>query len=204
MATRKEQYDATQAAIIQAGLQLLSQKEAQNVTISEIMRTCGLSSGLFYHYYKSKDNFIVSLITRTWNENSEILLDETISPVLRPRAYCDATLHALMDVDPQLRRNLNAYRMTDAYLHQRETLFVDDAMFLEIRRFFQNSIDNGVFSPELPVDFVTNLYVYVVHGIDFNAALYKRPWAGWDWCAQFYTYIEENFLIPHLRKNTEQ
>ena len=200
MATRKEQYDATQAAIIQAGTQLLCEKESKSVSISEIMKACGLSPGLFYHYYKSKDAFIVSLITQTWDENMEILEDETIPPLRRARVYCMASLHAQMDIDPQLRRNLNAYRMTDAYLHQRESRFEDDAMYHCLSRFFTRCIAQGIFSPELPVHYVVSLYVYVVHGIDFNAALYQRPWADWDWCEQFFSCIEAQHLRPFLRK----
>ena len=198
MATRKEQYDATQAAIIQAGTQLLSQKEAKNVSISEIMKACGLSPGLFYHYYKSKDAFIVSLVTQTWMQNMEILDDESIPHLLRPRVYCTESLHVLLDVDSQLHRNLNAYRMTDAYVHERESTFEDDAMFHRLHRFFMDGIEQKVFSPDLPAEYIANLYVYVVHGIDFNAALYKRPWNGWDWCDQFFTFVEEQHLRPYL------
>ena len=198
MATRKEQYDATQAAIIEAGTRLLCQKDARSVSISEIMKACGLSPGLFYHYYKSKDAFILSLITREWEENMEILEDASIPPLLRPRAYCIASLHDLVDCDPQLHRNLNAYRMTDAYLLQRESRFENDAMYRCLSRFFKRCIADGIFSQELPIHYVVELYVYVVHGIDFNAALYKRPWEDWDWCDQFFSYVEEQHLKPYL------
>lgn len=198
MATRKEQYDATQSAIIEAGTNLLCQKEAKSVSISEIMKACGLSPGLFYHYYKSKDAFILSLITQNWEENMELLEDATIPPLLRPRAYCIASLHTLVDCDPQLHRNLNAYRMTDTYLRQRESRYEDDAMYLCLSRFFRRCIDQGVFAPELPVHNVVELYVYVVHGIDFNAALYKRPWSDWTWCDQFFSYVEQQYLKPYL------
>ena len=88
--------------------------------------------------------------------------------------------------------------MTDAYVHERESTFEDDAMFHRLHRFFMDGIEQKVFSPDLPAEYIANLYVYVVHGIDFNAALYKRPWNGWDWCDQFFTFVEEQHLRPYL------
>ena len=61
MTKRKEQADAARAAIIEAGRELLSQREAKDIKIKDIMKACSLSPGLFYHYFESKDAFIVTV-----------------------------------------------------------------------------------------------------------------------------------------------
>ena len=47
MATRKEQSDATRAAILEAGRKLLAERDVKHISISDIMKQCGLSNGLF-------------------------------------------------------------------------------------------------------------------------------------------------------------
>ena len=46
MTKRKEQADAASAAIIEAGRELLSQREAKDIKIKDIMKACSLSPGL--------------------------------------------------------------------------------------------------------------------------------------------------------------
>lgn len=198
MLTRREQAEATQAAIIEAGRELLRQKDAKKVLVSDIMRQCGLSAGLFYHYYKSKDAFFASLATREWNRGKQILKDESIEPVQRLRQYCLAMIQKTVDYDPQFRRNLNAYRMTDEYLHEREQNYQDDLMYRWITEYLLDCIEKKIFAPEIPTDYIAKLMVYVVHGIDFNAALYKRTWNDLQWCNTFFDDVEERFLRPYL------
>lgn len=200
MATRKEQSDATREAIIRAGRVLLSQKDAAHVSVAEIMKACSLSPGLFYHYFESKDAFIVTLVTEKWDSNFEILGDLKVPVLRRFREYCIITIQSLMNVDPQLRRNLNAYRMSDVYAKERESRYRDDTMLNWTKEFLNGCIERGEFSPDLPVEYIAKLIVYVVHGIDFNASLYKREWNDWAWCDEFFDHVEESLLKPYLLK----
>ncbi len=71
MTTRKEQSDATRAAILEAGRKLLAERDVKHISISDIMKQCGLSNGLFYHYFASKDAFITALISDEWSEKAQ-------------------------------------------------------------------------------------------------------------------------------------
>ena len=200
MTKRKEQADAAKAAIIAAGRELLSQKEAKDIKIKDIMKSCNLSPGLFYHYFESKDAFIVTLVTESWDSSFDILNDSNIPPLRRLREYCVVVLQSLMNVDPQLRRNLNTYRMSDVYTKEREIHYRDDAMMNSIEEYMKDWIAKGEFSPGLPVEYIAKLLVYIVYGIDFNASLYKREWNDWAWCDEFFDHVEESLLKPYLLK----
>lgn len=200
MTKRKEQADAAKAAIIAAGRELLSQKEAKDIKIKDIMKSCNLSPGLFYHYFESKDAFIAALVTQDWDSAFKVLDDPKIPPLRRLREYCMGVLRGLMDVDPQLRRNLNTYRMSDVYTRERESRYQDDSMLNWLEGYMRKWIDREEFSPDLPVEYIAKLLVYVVHGVDFNASLYKREWNDWAWCDEFFDHVEEHLLKPYLLK----
>lgn len=200
MTKRKEQADAARAAIIEAGRELLSQREAKDIKIKDIMKACSLSPGLFYHYFESKDAFIVTLVTESWDRSFDILNDPDIPPLRRLREYCTVVLQSLMNVDPQLRRNLNTYRMSDVYTKEREIHYRDDAMMNSVEEYMRDWIAKGEFSSDLPVEYIAKLLVYIVHGIDFNASLYKREWTDWSWCDEFFDHVEESLLKPYLLK----
>ena len=200
MTKRKEQADAARAAIIEAGRELLSQREAKDIKIKDIMKACNLSPGLFYHYFESKDAFIVTLVTESWDRSFDILNDPDIPPLRRLREYCTVVLQSLMNVDPQLRRNLNTYRMSDVYSKEREIHYRDDAMMNSVEEYMRDWIAKGEFSSDLPVEYIAKLLVYIVHGIDFNASLYKREWTDWSWCDEFFDHVEESLLKPYLLK----
>ena len=57
--SRQLQAERTKQNIYATARILIAEKGFDNVTIEEICRTTGISKGLFYHYYKSKDDIII-------------------------------------------------------------------------------------------------------------------------------------------------
>ena len=201
MPTRKEQSEATRKAIMEAGRKLLAQNDAKHISIAELMRQCNLSPGLFYHYYESKDAFIVAMITESWIQYDSYLYDEEPPVFERLRGYVRSAIKGTLESSSQLRRNLNSYRMSNEYIHEREKRLIDDYVFVHIRDFFNENIEKKIFSPELPVEFISYLYVYIIHGIDFNISLYDRdPRADriWKWLDQFFDHLEADLLKPYM------
>ncbi|MCG8451715.1 MAG: TetR/AcrR family transcriptional regulator [Spirochaetales bacterium] len=56
---RQVQAQKTRHQILTTALKLVEQKGFDKVTITEIARKAGVSKGLFYHYFQSKDDLIV-------------------------------------------------------------------------------------------------------------------------------------------------
>lgn len=51
----------TKLRIFQAAYKLISEKEYENVSISDICKTADVSTGAFYHHYKSKDDILLEI-----------------------------------------------------------------------------------------------------------------------------------------------
>ena len=60
--------------IMEAALQLFSEKDFHEVTVDEIAERVSLSKGTLYLYFENKDNLFFSIITSKWNYLIELLL----------------------------------------------------------------------------------------------------------------------------------
>lgn len=101
MARTKEQNDrmsvATREKIMAAGLKLFSQKGFSMTGIKDIAQTAGISTGLIYRHFSSKDELFGGLIENTLMEMSRAthLLDTDISPT---QTFEEFTLKLLNDI----------------------------------------------------------------------------------------------------------
>jgi TetR/AcrR family transcriptional regulator, transcriptional repressor for nem operon len=86
----------TREALVQAGLEVMTEKGFAAAGIDEILRRVGVPKGSFYHYFASKDVFGIALIERYAGyfalKLDRFLMDESLSPLQRLRAFiADAT-----------------------------------------------------------------------------------------------------------------
>jgi AcrR family transcriptional regulator len=94
IAIKQERGQITYDAMIAAGFRLLEQRDLQDISIAELVRTAGYSVGAFYSRFHGKDEFFDALVarhleTRTATQRylfstlpRESLLDELINNVV--------------------------------------------------------------------------------------------------------------------------
>lgn len=70
--TRAEQSALTKDRIIQTGLALLKEEGYENLTVRNICERAEISTGSFYHFYKTKDDLMSEFLHRTeWEDDME-------------------------------------------------------------------------------------------------------------------------------------
>ena len=86
-----ESYGKTREALVRAGLEVLTEKGFSASGIDEILRRVAVPKGSFYHYFASKEAFVVELIDHYAAyfalKLNRYLTDESLSPLLRLRAF---------------------------------------------------------------------------------------------------------------------
>lgn len=86
-----EGYSKTREALVRAGLEVLTEKGFSASGIDEILRRVAVPKGSFYHYFASKEAFVVELIDHYAAyfalKLDRYLTDESLSPLLRLRAF---------------------------------------------------------------------------------------------------------------------
>jgi AcrR family transcriptional regulator len=96
--------DTRREEILRAAVRVFAERGIRDATISEIAKAAGLSHGLIYHYFTSKDALIEALFEQKLEQMREIMSGVLVGdgPVLeRIERACEAILHQT-DADPDL------------------------------------------------------------------------------------------------------
>jgi len=84
-------YNESREALLQAGVEILTEKGFSSSGIDEILRRVGVPKGSFYHFFGSKEVFGAELVTRYAAyfacKLDRFLLDKTIPPLQRLRNF---------------------------------------------------------------------------------------------------------------------
>jgi AcrR family transcriptional regulator len=90
--------------LLAAGVELLSRRPHEDVSIEDIAAAAGSSKGLLYHYFPTKKDFILAAIERGQRELAARLRPDSDLP---PEAQLDASLDAFLDY---VEENATAFR----------------------------------------------------------------------------------------------
>lgn len=60
--------DESRAQLVQAALELFAEKGFENTSVSAIARRAELSQGLMYNYFASKDELLLAIFEKGWND----------------------------------------------------------------------------------------------------------------------------------------
>ena len=69
--------------ITRAAYEIIAEKGYYNFTMMDIAKRAGVSSGLIHHYFKDKENMLVTLL-REMQQNVRLSLERAIEPVADP------------------------------------------------------------------------------------------------------------------------
>src|SRR3954469_18976227 len=86
--------DARREQLVAAGTALLQHRPHTEVSIEEIAEAAGVSKGLLYHYFPTKNDFVVAALQRGQaGPAARLAPDDSLPPIKR----LDASLDAFLD-----------------------------------------------------------------------------------------------------------
>jgi AcrR family transcriptional regulator len=80
--------------LLACGVELLGQRSPEELSLEEIAAAAGVSEGLLYHYFSTKEEFLLAALRRSQAELIERLAPD---PALEPSAQLEASLEAFLD-----------------------------------------------------------------------------------------------------------
>lgn len=86
--------DDRRQQLLRAGSELLGRRPYDEVSIDEIARAAGISKGLLYHYFPTKNDFVVAVLRQ---EVERVTVLTAPDPALPPLEQIDAALDAFLD-----------------------------------------------------------------------------------------------------------
>ncbi len=95
MVTRKEQKYKRRNEILEAGLDLFIRRGYASTKISDIANQVGMSTGLLFHYFESKEKLYVELIKNGLAGPMSIMTDSGMEPIVFFKTTADWILGSL-------------------------------------------------------------------------------------------------------------
>lgn len=179
--------------ITTAAYEVIAEKGYYNFTMMDIAKRAGVSSGLIHHYFKDKENMLVTLL-REMQQQVRVTTEKAIEEVSDPKEKLDIFmdrafalvetqreyLHVTYDFLTQIKFNERMQRiMSKLYRGYRETM-------VEILR---EGKAMGVFKKDVDEHYTASLFVSIMLGIELQYMIDSAAFLYRDYTGRIKSYI---------------
>jgi AcrR family transcriptional regulator len=183
--------------IVRAAYEIIAEKGYYNFTMMDIAKRAGVSSGLIHHYFKDKENMLVTLLremqTRVRTDTEEAL-EKVTDPQVKLDVFMDRAfalveeqreyLHVTYDFITQIKFNERMQRiMSKLYRGYRET-------FAGILR---EGKEKGVFK-DVDEHYLATVFTSLMLGIELQYVIDSTAFFYRDYTARIKDYVFELVL----------
>ena len=190
---KKTKGEKTKQKLFASAAKLFNQYDFDVVTVDRIVDSAGVAKGTFYIYFESKDALIAAFVSdyvRKVDDDYRAVLDSfppdtptsqmllnlisKIADTLTEIIGCSSmrTVYKILLTDAQ---NMSAVKEYDRDLYQ---IFAD---------VLERGIKNGEFSPELPLEELTQHFVMAIRGISY------------EWCIRYPDFDLKSQALTHFQ-----
>jgi len=169
--SRQAQAEKTKHNIYVTARKLIAEKGFDNITIDEICRNAGISKGLYYHYYKSKDDIIIE----GYSECDEYF-ETHVRKLLSKENYIDRIVE-FIDYQVLYADNLGIDVIIQAYKSQIQhgnDFFVSDGRTLPVilKEIITEGQNKGDIRTDLRADYIENYILKFSRGLIYDWCLH--------------------------------
>jgi AcrR family transcriptional regulator len=154
-------------AILQATLELAASHGLDGASMSLIAKRSGASPGIIYHYFKNKEDLIVSLFRHLKSEMNSALIPENLTELTPDEAFRSVWINAYKHyiTHPAELHFIDQFEHSPCYAKVSiETEYEQDGRLDKMINFFKCSLPEGSL-PSLPASATHELTLGVAAGI---------------------------------------
>lgn len=183
MTTREDQKEKRKQEILLAGLSLFIQKGYSGTTVKDIASAVGMSTGLLFHYFASKEELYLALITL----GIEGPMSSVQPTQLEPMAFFEATAEKVLEYiqsDPFVAKMFvlmnHAYTSEDVPARVKQMLVGFD-IYTPTAEFIRMGQESGTIRPGNPLALAIAFWSAIT-GVAETLAMYSHlpcPESAW-------------------------
>jgi AcrR family transcriptional regulator len=172
---KKVDHDARREELVRAAWRVIADRGIDEVTIREIARESGYSSGVLAHYFENKDELLAYALRLSHKQIFTRYEQEVETPVqadaLRAVLFDNLPLEEQRDLETRIEMSFWARSLRNEALSQiqHEESKYHRAL---IRRLIEGTQEEGVIDPEHDREMVLELLGAMIDGISLHALLY--------------------------------
>lgn len=203
MATRKELAARSRERILNAALDLISEKGYDKVSVSAIMKECGMSVGNFYHYFNAKEDLIAALERDSYEHaNQELLLMRNLPIERQLRFYIMnwAQTETVRHHSPNYGRQWFIYYLSNSTSWKDPNNKINVAKN-EIQSCFQHAIENGELRSNTPAEALAYQLSFEIIGMYLFFIMTDASFPMLDWANNFCEHSLKNIIAPYYAES---
>ena len=191
----------TRKRIVAAAKKLITENGFENVSIEEIAKEAGVSTGFFYTYFKRKEDVVEELNQANFYRLAEItndLKDKDVND--RLRYYCHEFLAEIERVGIEICRQWIRNNVTpvDMEISGKETTkYAHD--YLAMKSLFEEGVIRGELSAATPVDELALFFNAQLYGLMVAWCMTDASVVGSDKTDAFFELVMKPALMPYRK-----
>lgn len=167
MANRKERFDTMREATLEkihsAAVVLFSKKGLSSTSVAEIAETAGISTGLMYRYYKSKEELFGSLVAEALQGLEQVgqLFEGELSPTDAIRMFSEEVIKDFTDNEEFMQYMMmltQPFIMNYDFPWMAEILERDKLLFSQLAHLIERGQKAGQFKNGDPVQMAQHFF----------------------------------------------
>ena len=192
---RQLQAENTRKLLLETARKQIGELGLDNVTIQSITEECGLSKGLFYHYFASKDEMLHYVERDSYIHMAEDLDDSNAPFFVRLRNYIIRRLELMGSNDPSFSKQWMIYCLSDAYHEKQGSDTKVNFDFNVILSILSLGVEDGYLVSNAPIHFLAKLINFTLYG---TTLCYRINHGGTDidaWKISYSDYVIKTCLL---------
>lgn len=199
--TRQTRAMETKQKIMKAAKILISEKGFENISIDEIARAAGVSTGSFYTYFKRKEDVVEELNQTDFYRLAEIANGMKDRDILeRLRYYCSEFLKGIEDTGIEICRQWTRNNMSPVYMlpiGEEITKYQYD--FRAMQSMLAEGVRRGELTDDLPVDDLALVFNAELYGLMIAWCMTDGNMKGSEKTDMFCDTVVKKALEPYRR-----
>lgn len=195
---RQLQAEATKKRIYDTAVELIESRGYDAITIQDITESCGVSKGLFYHYFSSKDELLSYVERDPYQNLAAEIAGMHASFLEKLRFYIRTRLEMMCNNDLQFTRQWLIHAINASYKEQYGAdtkVNYDQKMILEL---LMDGIKCGSLRPETPVYLLAQVINSTLYGTTLGYCINAGDFDMPTWIISYVNYIETDILAKYL------
>lgn len=142
----------TKQNILNTAMRLFAEKGLENVNVEDVVKEVGVTRGAFYHYFKSREELIGSVMYKAFEEDNPYLLadkQEGLNALEKLRFVAKLSLRAHMDMSDSMRAQMEKLA-NNPVVFKNEMIFQMNVMAPYMEKLLNEGNEDGSMNVTFP------------------------------------------------------
>lgn len=200
---REKQAQATKQRILLSAKKLIEENGYDNVSVDQIVASCGIAKGTFYHHFKTKDEMITAICNTLYDDlREQIDQMQDMTYLKKLQRYITLWHREVSTYNLHIARQMiKVYTVpVDVGEYGGKVSQMEQGMQI-LEDYLNCAVSSGELSAKTPVDTIAKALMFSMQGSTIYHCKHDQDFNVMDWNTEFLAYVVDSLLAPYCQSN---